>query len=102
MFWLIAPFLTFVAFLLLLLVSLSVPIIKPIYLFRLVAFAGSSLLDTSATGAVRFGVWGYCISAIDLRCALPSVFHPISHSNAPTLPIASFSRLVTRPQRRRI
>lgn len=66
MYWIITPFLTFVAFLLLLLVSLSVPIIHSIYLFRLTAYAGTSVLNASAAGAVRFGVWGYCISAIDL------------------------------------
>ena len=66
MFWVITPFLTFVAFLLLLLVSLSVPIIHSIYLFRLTAHAATSFLDASATGAVRFGVWGYCISTVDL------------------------------------
>ena len=66
MFWVITPFLTFTAFLLLLLVSLSVPVIHSIYLFRLTAYASASLLSASATGAVRFGVWGYCISAIDL------------------------------------
>ncbi|EKM55377.1 uncharacterized protein PHACADRAFT_255963 [Phanerochaete carnosa HHB-10118-sp] len=66
MFWVIAPFLTFSAFLLLLLVSLSVPIIHSIYLFRLSAHAATSLLDAAASGVVRFGVWGYCISTIDL------------------------------------
>ncbi|KIP09506.1 hypothetical protein PHLGIDRAFT_126251 [Phlebiopsis gigantea 11061_1 CR5-6] len=69
MFWVITPFLAFTAFLLLLLVSLSVPIIHSIYLFRFTAYASSSLFSASATGAVRFGVWGYCISAIDLSVA---------------------------------
>ena len=65
MFWVVAPFLTFTAFLLLLFVSLSVPIIHSIYLFRLTAYAGTDFLNASVTGAVRFGIWGYCISAID-------------------------------------
>jgi hypothetical protein len=60
----LAPLLIFIAFLLLLLVSLSVPIVKSIYLFRLSANVSSSLLDSGASGSVNFGVWGYCISAI--------------------------------------
>ncbi|RDB21279.1 hypothetical protein Hypma_011514 [Hypsizygus marmoreus] len=62
----LTPVLIFVAFLLLLLVSLSAPIIKSIFLFRLTANIGSSLLNTGASGSVAFGVWGYCISAIDI------------------------------------
>lgn len=62
----ITPFFLFAAFLLQLLVSLSVPIIKTIYLFRLSLNASISLLDTSASGTVRFGVWGYCISPVDV------------------------------------
>ncbi|KAI0720953.1 actin cortical patch SUR7/pH-response regulator pali [Cerioporus squamosus] len=52
----------FVSFLLLFLVSLSIPIIKSIYLFQLSAGESSSLLHSSASGSVRFGVWGYCTS----------------------------------------
>ena len=57
----------FVAFLLLLLVSLSVPIIKSLYLFQLSADASSSLLDSHASASVRFGVWGYCSSDADIQ-----------------------------------
>lgn len=58
----ITPFFLFVAFLLLLLVSLSLPIIKSIFLFRLTANDTASFLhaSASASGEVRFGVWGYC------------------------------------------
>ncbi|CAL1704896.1 unnamed protein product [Somion occarium] len=66
MFAALTPLLIFVAFLLLLLVSLSVPVIKSIYLFRLTANINASLLDSRATGSARFGVWGYCLSAIDV------------------------------------
>lgn len=59
----VAPFFYFVAFMLLLLVSLSVPIIKTIFLFRLVGH--EALLLYSATGNVWLGVWGYCISPLD-------------------------------------
>jgi hypothetical protein len=59
----IAPFLLFVAFLLLLLVSLSVPIIKSIWLFSLTADVSSSLFKASASATLHFGVWGYCSAA---------------------------------------
>ncbi|KAI0082731.1 pali-domain-containing protein [Panus rudis PR-1116 ss-1] len=62
----VTPFLTFVAFLLLLLVSLSAPIIRSIYLFSLAANFSSSLFNTSATGLARFGVWGYCLYNVDV------------------------------------
>ncbi|KAF8969969.1 actin cortical patch SUR7/pH-response regulator pali [Flammula alnicola] len=62
----LTPFLVFAAFVLLLLVSLSAPIIKPIYLFRLSGNVSSSLLKSGASGSVNFGVWGYCISGINV------------------------------------
>lgn len=65
----ITPFFLFVAFLLLLLVSFSLPIIKSIFLFRLTANDTASFLhaSASASGEVRFGVWGYCTSAITVQ-----------------------------------
>ncbi|KAJ7632519.1 pali-domain-containing protein [Roridomyces roridus] len=65
-FGLLAPAFLAIAFLLLLLVTLSIPIIKTIFLFRLTADASSSLLDSSASTSVKFGVWGYCTSGIDV------------------------------------
>ncbi|KAH8106714.1 pali-domain-containing protein [Cristinia sonorae] len=62
----LAVLLLLIAFLLFLLVSLSVPIIKSIYLFKLVADVSSSLFNASAKGSARFGVWGYCLSAVDV------------------------------------
>ncbi|KAF9069908.1 actin cortical patch SUR7/pH-response regulator pali [Rhodocollybia butyracea] len=56
--------LLFIAFLLLLLVTLSVPIIKTIYLFILSANV-SSLLE-SASGSVKFGVFGYCTTGVNI------------------------------------
>ncbi|TFK76543.1 hypothetical protein BDN72DRAFT_831120 [Pluteus cervinus] len=61
----IIAFQLFLAFLLLLLVSVSVPITKSIFLFRLTADVGSDFLSTNAHGSVKFGLWGYCLSAID-------------------------------------
>jgi len=62
----VTPVLLFVAFLLLLLVSLSVPIAKTIYLFQLIANVSSGLLKSGASGSVKFGVWGYCFSGVDV------------------------------------
>ncbi|KIJ68985.1 hypothetical protein HYDPIDRAFT_105535 [Hydnomerulius pinastri MD-312] len=62
----VGPALLFVAFLLLLLVSLSVPIIKSIFLFRLVLQESSGLLSVDASGSATFGVWGYCLSALQV------------------------------------
>lgn len=65
----IIPFLLFVSFLLVLLVSLSVPIIHSIDLFFINGYAGVSFLNTgvSLTGKVFFGVWGYCIAPVDVE-----------------------------------
>lgn len=62
----ITPLLVFTAFLLLLLVSLSIPIIKTIYILRLTAYVGASVLDASAQAVARFGVWGYCTSSVTI------------------------------------
>lgn len=62
----VTPVLLFIAFLLLLLVSLSVPITKTIYLFQLVANVSSGILQSGASGSVKFGVWGYCFSGVDV------------------------------------
>ena len=68
----LTPFVVFAAFVLLLLVSLSVPIIKSIDLFKLSAEISESVgpVSVNANGNVRYGVWGYCISAIEATCVL--------------------------------
>ncbi|KAI0695934.1 pali-domain-containing protein [Cytidiella melzeri] len=66
MFVFTTPLLVFVAFLLLLLVTLSVPIIHTIYLFKLAANVSASLIQASASTTVKFGVWGYCTSGLDI------------------------------------
>jgi len=65
------PLLFFVAFLLLLLVSLSVPIIKSIYLLQLGATVsvGSGIFSASAQAAVNFGVFGWCSTAVNVAVA---------------------------------
>lgn len=62
----ITPLLLFIAWLLLLLVSVSVPITKTIYLFNLIANISSGILRSSATASAKFGVWGYCYSGVDV------------------------------------
>jgi len=58
----IVPFLLFSAWLLLLLVSLSLPIIKTIYILEVKAKT-SSPIQTSVATSIRFGVWGMCLGA---------------------------------------
>jgi len=53
-----------IAFVLLLLVSISLPIVKAVYLFTLQAKDAEDLLPTSIGTEVRFGVWGYCATSI--------------------------------------
>ncbi|KAF9481062.1 hypothetical protein BDN70DRAFT_912416 [Pholiota conissans] len=60
--FIIPPFLIFSAFLLLLLVTLSVPIINPIYIFRLSANLHSDLYGSGVSEWADFGVFGYCLS----------------------------------------
>jgi hypothetical protein len=66
MFSAITPFLLFAAVLLLLLVSLSTPIIHSIFLFKVTAHAMSGV-HSSTSGQVRFGVWGYCVSHLQAK-----------------------------------
>jgi len=61
----LAIFFFFVTFLLLLLTSLSLPIIKSIKMFDIwLAADTGSFLSSGVEGGVSFGVWGYCISDI--------------------------------------
>ncbi|KZT26306.1 pali-domain-containing protein [Neolentinus lepideus HHB14362 ss-1] len=62
----LAPFLLFSAFLLLLLVSISAPIIKTIYIFKLYANVAVGVLSADARSNARFGVWGYCVEGISV------------------------------------
>ncbi|KAF9052968.1 hypothetical protein BJ165DRAFT_825879 [Panaeolus papilionaceus] len=65
----LVPFLQFVAFLLLLLATVSTPVTKTIYLFQLAASASSNFFKSGVNGSIRFGVWGYCLSAIQVSVA---------------------------------
>lgn len=72
----LTPLLLLAAFILLLLVSLSIPIIKSIDLLQLSANVkeGVSIVSATVTGRVKFGVWGYCISSIDAEYVLHTIF----------------------------
>ncbi|CAE6437102.1 hypothetical protein ACGC1H_004446 [Rhizoctonia solani] len=57
-------FLVFAGFLLLLLVSLSIPIIKTISVLNLATNIQAGFTNTGISGGVKFGLWGYCVSEI--------------------------------------
>ncbi len=54
------------ACILLLLVSLSVPIIKPVYLFAFLGVPGANEPATLTATQLRFGIWGFCAT----KCVL--------------------------------
>ncbi|KAG9081413.1 hypothetical protein FRC06_005592, partial [Ceratobasidium sp. 370] len=60
----IVPFLVFVGFLLLLLVSLSIPIIHTISVLNIAANVQTGVTNTGVSGGIKFGLWGYCVSDI--------------------------------------
>uniref|UniRef100_D8PWX6 Pali-domain-containing protein n=2 Tax=Schizophyllum commune (strain H4-8 / FGSC 9210) TaxID=578458 RepID=D8PWX6_SCHCM len=64
----ISPLLTFPAFILLLFVSLSTPIIKSIHLFSVTSELSTNVFgaDVGVSGYANFGVWGYCTSNIEI------------------------------------
>jgi hypothetical protein len=85
----LAPFFLLSATVLLLLVSLSVPIIKSINLFTLDAHASGSigdLGDAGVTAYADFGVWGYCVSSLDVKLVCLGFFCHLS-MHGPNRPI---------------
>ncbi|KAI0375035.1 pali-domain-containing protein [Pilatotrama ljubarskyi] len=103
----VTPFFLFVAFLLLLLVSLSLPIIKSIFLFQLTANTSASFLDSSASGQARFGVWGYCTSAVTVevvginhetagQCSATRLGYQFDSNVANALHVSGFSDTISR------
>jgi len=103
----VPPVLNSIAFLLLLLVSLSAPIIKSIYLLSAGVNIDSSLLKSGANGSVRFGVWGYCISAVQVsvlgldektnsKCSKPHLGYDINQTVASALDISGFTNAVSK------
>ncbi|KAJ7452522.1 pali-domain-containing protein [Mycena galericulata] len=104
---LLTPVLLLVSFILLLLVTLSIPIIKSIFLFRLTAAASSSLLDSSASGSVSFGVFGYCTSGLDTsiiginhdtaaECSKAHLGYTFDSTVAKALHVSGFENLISK------
>ena len=63
---LITVFLLLTGFILLLLVSLSLPITHTIYVLHLTAHVGTSFPNASACVGTHFKVLGHCISSINV------------------------------------
>jgi len=105
---LLAVFATFLATLLLLLVSLSVPIIKSIALFDLsISYRSSSLIDSGINAVVEFGVWGYCHSAIEVSflgtgtqtrptCSAPKLGYQFDSATAHALKLDDLTNIVSK------
>ncbi|KIY69506.1 hypothetical protein CYLTODRAFT_227288 [Cylindrobasidium torrendii FP15055 ss-10] len=70
------------AFILLLLVGLSLPITKAVYIIRVYSTANNGQPDTSVATELRFGVWGLCaLSKVDVTaCYGPKLGYDIPTS----------------------
>jgi len=68
----LTPIVLLAAFLLLLFVSLSLPLIKTIYILEIQANLPPDLPITSEATSVRFGLWGYCASGYTFASILPA------------------------------
>jgi hypothetical protein len=71
----VAVFFLLAAFILLLLVAISLPIIKPIYILALQTTV--QVQATTVTTQLRFGVWGVCAAkyVVSLFFSLSAVAH---------------------------
>ncbi|THH03923.1 hypothetical protein EW145_g5897 [Phellinidium pouzarii] len=74
--------LAFAAFLLLLLVAISMPIIKAVYLLRVDSTSAPELIPTSIATELRFGVWGYCATSV---LDIPTLFTNDGECSKPRL-----------------
>lgn len=87
---LLTVFLLFAAFLLFLLVSLSLTIIKPIFLFSLVSTAPPpASAPLSLATELRFGIWGFCAYnnlGVTPLCVGPSLGYTIPSFVATDVP----------------
>ncbi|KAK7691753.1 hypothetical protein QCA50_005154 [Cerrena zonata] len=70
------------SFVLFLLVAISIPIIKPIYLFIFDFGVQEGQPQTSIATDIRFGVWGFCASS---NLNLPTVFENDGSCTSPRL-----------------
>jgi len=78
-----SPFFFCAAFLLLLLVTLSVPIIKSIFLFDIIADDSVGAFDVTVTvkETVKFGIFGWCSSALTATVLTYNFDEPAQCSN---------------------
>jgi len=60
----VAGLLLLVSFILLLLVAISLPIVKSVFLLSVSAKSVSHLIPTNIATQLRFGVWGYCATGV--------------------------------------
>ncbi|KAJ7172579.1 pali-domain-containing protein [Mycena filopes] len=104
---LLSPMCLAIAFLLLLLATLSVPITHTIFLFRLTASAKSGLFDSSVGASVVFGVWGYCTSGADVsilgidhdtagKCSKPHLGYTFDDTVAEVLHVSGLEKAISR------
>ncbi|KAF9647595.1 hypothetical protein BDM02DRAFT_3156071 [Thelephora ganbajun] len=105
---LLAVFATFLATLLLFLVSLSVPIIKSIDLFNLsIGYRDGSLINSGIDAVVKFGIWGYCRSAIQVSffgtgtqmepsCSTPKLGYQFDSATARALRLDDLTHIVSK------
>ncbi|KAG9226397.1 hypothetical protein CCMSSC00406_0003276 [Pleurotus cornucopiae] len=63
----VAPVFLLIAFILLLLVSVSVPVVYTINLFGIGVNTGGRFANAGVNGYVTFGVWGYCIDRMNMQ-----------------------------------
>ena len=72
----------FIAFVLFLLIALSLPLIKTIYLFEINFKSQANQPPTSIATNLRFGVWGFCASSV---LDLPTIFENDGECTSPRL-----------------
>jgi len=78
----------FVAFLLLLFVSVSLPIFKPVYLFTLNGVTNPSQPETIVATEIRFGIWGLCATNVFDQ---PTLFTNNGECSPPALGYGGFN-----------
>lgn len=101
----LAPFFFFAAFVLLLLVTLSAPIIDAIHIFRLAARAGGDAVSGRAN--INFGVFGYCVTSAEAsflgittfkggRCSTPKLGYRLDSTVARVLGVRDLNDVISR------
>ncbi|KIY64240.1 pali-domain-containing protein [Cylindrobasidium torrendii FP15055 ss-10] len=105
---LFTSFSVFSAFLLLLLVSVSTPITQSIRLFTIsTRTENSNIFSSSVSGSAHFGVWGYCVEAIqvsiagadfntDSGCSEPKLGYTFDKTLAEALQVDEYTDLISR------